>query len=618
MVKPTIREIIAVVMILMAAILYFPSNSLSMQLSDEFWMKAANSLSPGMFPDIDTDAEHVHRYCGTPYLLPVANRDIDIPAFMKPLIERPFLQESYDTPEGNFKIHYDITGIDAVRDPNVDEDPADGVPDYINFVGDVCEYVWSVQMDSLGFNAPPDDDYYPAGGDARYDIYVMDLGANLFGLTVPDEVYDYPKYTSFIEIDNDYGWYPMGYEYAVKVTMAHEFFHAVQLGYDATEYPEDSYSPWWYECTAVWMEEQVYDDINDYINYLPEYFNNPEISLLDASYHYYASCVWPIYLSERFDQEIIRKLWELCGETAEYNVILASQDIFTRPDLGYDNLGYSFDRAFSEFAMWNYFTGSRAENIPDSMRYSEAHTWPKIPEQALTRISPYVDTSITAGNEVPAPPEYLAANYISFAVNQNITGGLRVGFDGNNNINWRIGLVAANLESSVSPPIYKHISLDIYNFGADSIRSWQKYTEILLIPCPVGTHYFHRDATYAFGSEFSDSILGDEPIAQQNKIHNNYPNPLNLSSGSGATYFRFELTKPAKPRIKIYTVAGELVKELKPKGSEKLPPGFYEATDGLYWDGTNEEGRLVAAGVYIYHFYTDTDVSEAKKLVVIR
>ena len=39
----------------------------------------------------------------------------------------------------------------------------------------------------------------------------------------------------------------------LKVTLAHEFFHAVQFAYDIGE------DTWLMEGTATWMEDQVYD-----------------------------------------------------------------------------------------------------------------------------------------------------------------------------------------------------------------------------------------------------------------------------------------------------------------------------------------------------------------------
>lgn len=72
----------------------------------------------------------------------------------------------------------------------------------------------------------------------------------------------------------------------------------------------------------------------------------------------------------------------------------------------------------------------------------------------------------------------------------------------------------------------------------------------------------------------------------------NYPNPF-----SDNTYFTFELRgviPPEEFKIKIFTVAGRLIKELSP--SSPLQIGFNK----IYWDGKDEDGDEIANGLYFY------------------
>jgi len=72
----------------------------------------------------------------------------------------------------------------------------------------------------------------------------------------------------------------------------------------------------------------------------------------------------------------------------------------------------------------------------------------------------------------------------------------------------------------------------------------------------------------------------------------NYPNPF-----SDNTYFTFELRgviPPEEFKIKIFTVAGRLIKELMP--SSLLQIGFNK----IYWDGKDEDGDEIANGLYFY------------------
>ena len=49
----------------------------------------------------------------------------------------------------------------------------------------------------------------------------------------------------------------------MRVTAAHEYFHAVQFAYD---FGEDL---WFMEATATWAEDELFDRVNDNLNYLP-------------------------------------------------------------------------------------------------------------------------------------------------------------------------------------------------------------------------------------------------------------------------------------------------------------------------------------------------------------
>lgn len=73
----------------------------------------------------------------------------------------------------------------------------------------------------------------------------------------------------------------------------------------------------------------------------------------------------------------------------------------------------------------------------------------------------------------------------------------------------------------------------------------------------------------------------------------NYPNPF-----KDDTYFTFELLGtyvPEELRIKIYTVAGRLIREIDvPQSSMQI--GF----NRLYWDGRDEDGDEIANGLYFY------------------
>ncbi len=237
-------------------------------------------------------------------------------------LSRVNTQKFYDTPEGHFRINYDTSGTHAVYQPTVDIDPADGVPDYVNRTGEYFERAWTVQSDTLGYDTPPYDGSN-GGGTNLYDVY-MHHYSGAYGVTWaesnstqrPGRNYDM---TSYIYVDPTYN----GFGYSdrtlpMKVTSAHEFFHATQFAYNANA------GSWFMENCAVWMEEKMWDEVNDCYFYMNYFFNNTNYAINTANGSFeYGAFVWPTYLDERYGQDIIRTIWEWTINTNAFNAVLA-------------------------------------------------------------------------------------------------------------------------------------------------------------------------------------------------------------------------------------------------------------------------------------------------------
>ncbi len=89
----------------------------------------------------------------------------------------------------------------------------------------------------------------------------------------------------------------------------------------------------------------------------------------------------------------------------------------------------------------------------------------------------------------------------------------------------------------------------------------------------------------------------------------NFPNPF-----SRDTYFTFMLSRPADVEIRVFTVAGNLIREITSSG---LAAGYNQ----VYWDGRDDRGSSLANGVYLYKITAKSDgqdKSEFGKLVVIK
>jgi parallel beta-helix repeat protein len=86
----------------------------------------------------------------------------------------------------------------------------------------------------------------------------------------------------------------------------------------------------------------------------------------------------------------------------------------------------------------------------------------------------------------------------------------------------------------------------------------------------------------------------------------NYPNPFNPE-----TYISFALPVASPVSLKIYNVAGQLVKSLA--DGEQMSAGLHM----VRWDGTNQTGEKVASGIYFYKMNAG-DFQATKKMVVTK
>ncbi len=172
----------------------------------------------------------------------------------------------------HFRIHYTLEGHDAVTDESV-----------IDAVALTAEEVWEIEINRMGWPAPPDDGFM--GGDGRYDIYMIDLigqGESAIGYASPESIVgDNPNTeaveeyaaVSYIAIENDFADVDGGSAIALmRATFAHEFHHAIQFGYDVN----DSHS-WFYEATASYMETAVFLKDEDATGYVNTAYDYPEL-----------------------------------------------------------------------------------------------------------------------------------------------------------------------------------------------------------------------------------------------------------------------------------------------------------------------------------------------------
>ena len=143
-------------------------------------------------------------------------------------------------------VHYVVLGIDA---PPLNDDDADGVPDYVELVGRAADRALDY-YERRGFHAPlPDQD----GPDARPDLYVTRFMPGTLGIAFPAAG---AAGGAFAVVSNNLDPSAERSFASVHATVAHELFHLVQFSY----FPAAPWAlppPWILEGTAAALETRV-------------------------------------------------------------------------------------------------------------------------------------------------------------------------------------------------------------------------------------------------------------------------------------------------------------------------------------------------------------------------
>jgi hypothetical protein len=203
------------------------------------------------------------------------------------------------------------------------------------------------------------------------------------------------------------------------VTVAHEFFHAVQFAYDVLE------DIWFMESTATWMEDEVFDDDNQNLDYLSaSSMRNGGVPVDDgdrSGFALYGNWVFIRFLSEYFgsanspDPTIVRDAWEYAdgatGGPDLYSIQAFAQAIEDRNS--------QFRWAFADFG---------ATNLDPERSYEEGDSYPSAKINKTFRM--------TAANSDTGwwyfEPSHLTNTYVAYTPSNGVAGNakLSVSMDG--------------------------------------------------------------------------------------------------------------------------------------------------------------------------------------------
>ena len=309
-------------------------------------------------------------------------------AYLNSIEARPSLSESYVTPDNRFRIHYTTIGVHAV---DLTSTIVSGIPDYVYEAGQAAQKSYALLVDTLGMRGHVAD----GGVDGpEYDFYILNLN-NVYGETIPE--FSGSSGPSYIRIDNDYDdtiFFSKGLA-GLRVTVAHEYFHAVQLNYLRSFRNENLF---FFETSSTWFEDLAYDNINDYYQYLPRWFENTAFSLTTKdNFHEYGSSIWLHYLTEQLNSNaVVERIWERIQ--TESAIDAARTVLETAP------YNFQFGDLVHEFYTWTYFTGSRANPM---LYFEEGAAYPEIPFNSAPLLDP---PQVLATDELRP----LAANFYSF------------------------------------------------------------------------------------------------------------------------------------------------------------------------------------------------------------
>ena len=505
------------------------------------------------------------RGVGFQFNSPVVNRSSQNRA------EAADLDQSLDN--GYFRFHYTTTGTHAVANSDTNNN---SIPDYIDYIVNVFTYVASTQLDSFSYSEPPSDSWYPAnednGGSNHYDIYIRNLESNVYGYVAPENFAQSGDFgdnenssatelnalTSYMALRNNYNGFPGSQEESIKVTAAHEFHHSIQSGYDGFE------AQWLMEATAVAMEEQVYDEINDCYQYLPSWFNEPHKALDHQSDHWYGSFIYAQYIYEHLGGYLtLRKIWQKSILNDSYYGDYSHRAI----SLALSSEGSSFSDVLNKMVVANRVMSSN--NNAGVFAYEEAEAYPVVNGPAT-----YTEITYTSGT----PQIVTSTNLNRFASQYT-------------RLNSSDPVIASLTNTSgPSTDLIMHAIISYEN------NSWTVYSgnQINIDPTDAASVYLAVVSQDTSGNNWDYQIditdgelsLDSKSVPNAISVSQNYPNPFNPS-----TSFKIDIPYRQHLSIDIISISGKHIKQ--------ITNNIYEqGMETFHWDGKTKYGKLASSGQY--------------------
>ncbi len=284
-------------------------------------------------------------------------------------------------------------------------------PQYALTMAAYLEQARGYYVDTLGMRAPHSvglSYYYQAsaGNEGKYSVDIVDIGTAVTAYRGdPYYALTFPSEEGGMLIDNDLLYnsrvdpasgipdgdtimsqyrgtvihnYGVDWQAGLKVTSFHEFYHAVQFTYT----PEPDSFHVWYETGAVGMEERNAPEVNDYLQYLPAFFQDlPGVGMFNYPdrLSWYGNGIFHVFLNHELGEGFDVAVWARLAENG--NDI---RDALSRVGAA---KGKSLRELYADFAAQLAFSG-RPVRPPFQPFSPDMPRWPTLEAQALNVSTP--------------------------------------------------------------------------------------------------------------------------------------------------------------------------------------------------------------------------------------
>ena len=484
---------------------------------------------------------------------------------IKKILQKPELQDSLITPNGYFKIHYDAAGINKPSYDNL------AVNECLSLISQTLDSVYNFEIKYLGYPFPNHDQ-------SPYDIYITSSTSGSYGYTQPDVETGAGTFSSYIVVHNNYLNFQTHGINGARVTLAHEFYHAIQIADYIYRYNLDGF---FYELSSTAMEDFVYNTINDYYNYLPYYFNNTESAFgcsdCNGGEQEYALAIWNIFLRDRFGNNDIKNGYNLLKRQWQLMPQMRALAAINNSILEY---GSTYRKEFNEFGIWLFYTNYRAVN---GLYFKEAANYPLL--NILNEVGS-IPNNIINGSAFPT-----SENYLRFTQKTSTNN-----FD-------TLDVIISNSD---------------YRNGIDSLsRQFAYQLSVSYNPTASANNY---DATV---SSNNNSVWSSTVILNNNIIIRDTTNPAPPAVSADYAYpnpFFYSLNNHIeiptsvndyrKVDLDIFTVSMKLVYSI----NDFAAPGK-RGSYVLRWNGRDSKGESLPSGVYIYYTKAGSNTTSGKIVI---